>query len=236
MAQTTLKACIPAHPARGLSTTFYRPPPLRTIGTYDDDEFFNNVALNMISRYEALNLTVQEAIYSTLICPRSRASFYEGLCSRISRTSSMSPSVRSLVQSMKSIFDKELKKIVDSESPGGFYSKQQAFPDFDCPPITPRSILRVSSSGSAASVGNNTAKAAQVATKKKKQSSKRMFFPDSSGDSKGRGFFRTRKVQNIDWKMAEAITQVQSLRLDGDERTPTNRPVSGLGYQPPRLC
>jgi hypothetical protein len=193
------------------TTNYDRPPPLRTVGTYDDDDFFNNVALNMLSRYEALNLSVSEAICSTLVSPKHRASFYEGLCSRLSRASHMhmSPSQRSLIQNTKKVFGRELRRIVESECTDNFGTYLKQSPEFNnnLPPTTMRH------------------------SEKKKKG--RRFFPDS--DSKAGGFFRSRKVQNIDWKLAEAIQQVQSLRLDGDTAMVQNDRTANVCYQPPQL-
>ena len=186
-----------------VGVSYYRPPPLRTVGTYDDDEFFNNVALNMLSRYEALNLSASEAIWSTLVSPRNRASFLEGLYTRSARTSSMSPSVRSLIQNTTDAFGRELRKIVESETPGGTYAKES--PCFEnLPPTTPRHVAR----------GHSGAFSMPTGGKKKSRS----FFPDCDskpGTCTG-SLFRSRKVQNLDWKLTEAIQQVQALKLDGD--------------------
>jgi hypothetical protein len=54
--------------------------------------------------------------------------------------------------------------------------------------------------------------------------SRRFFFPES-------GFFGGRKVKNIDWKLTEAVQQVQSLRLDGS--SDHNTPKNNSAYDPP---
>lgn len=217
-----------AHPSSSegtvVGTTDYRPPPLRTVGTYDDDEFFNNVALNMLSRYEALSLSASEAICSTLVSPKTRASFLEGLHTRLARASSMSPSARSLIQNTTKVFGQELRRIVESESPCSSYGKQSPCFDRNLPPATPRHVLRGPNSVTC-SLPSTTG-----ADKKKKKV--RRFFPDCDSKSVGGGFFRTRKVQNIDWKLAEAIQQVHTLSLDGDN----TREQRKACYQPPQMC
>jgi len=89
-----------------------------------------------------------------------------------------------------------------------YYDSNRGFP-----PKTPRHVAGPTSSGSSSQ-------------KKKKR---RSFFPDCESV-----LFRSRKVKNIDWKMAEAIEQVQSLRLDGEGSNNTAR-KDGVGYRPPKL-
>ena len=192
-----------------------RPAPLRTVGTYDDDAFFSNVALNMISRYDALSISLSEAICSVLVSPRSRASFLDGLYCRLSRPAQVSPTTHSLAQKTNEIFGQELRRLVEhgsSENPPHYYPKHS-----ECnrgfPPKTPRHVVGPTSSGSSSQ-------------KKKKR---RSFFPDCDSV-----LFRSRKVKNIDWKLAEAIEQVQSLRLD-NEGQPNSDRNDGAGYRPPQL-
>ena len=205
----------------GIVFTFWRsimsrrPPPLRTSGTFDDDEYFNSVALNMLARYQALNLSSSETIRSSLPSAKIRASFFEGMCSRLARASGMPPSIQTLLLSTKEAFGDELNVMVESEN---HFQVHTSFPSGNgvdsLPPITPR----------------HTAKsfASRVFGQSSTKKNNRSFFPD--GDSKP-GLFRTRKVQNIDWKMAEAIQQVQTLRLDGQ-----NSPQKRLrAYEPPQL-
>lgn len=199
----------------------FRPPPLRTATTYDDDEAFNNVALNLLSRYEALGLTIRETISSTLIQPKDRASFFQGLCARRARSCHSSPSTVCLIQSIDKTFGRTLKAMVDEENSEnhsfGYYKRQVTE---DPPPITPRHILGPMSSGSGSSMSN-----AGSSVKKTKRS--RRFFPDC--DAMGGGLFRSKRVQNIDWKLVSAIEQVDALRLDGDAKS------TGVRYEPPRL-
>ncbi|GAX13634.1 hypothetical protein FisN_14Lh355 [Fistulifera solaris] len=116
-----------------VSVGYSRPPPLRTTGTYDDDEFFNSVALNLLARYEALNLSFQEAICCTLVSAESRLSFWEALSSRITRSEHLSPSTQSLVQKTHQLFHVELKRMLDNEL--DMTAKKS-------PPTAPRHITR----------------------------------------------------------------------------------------------
>jgi hypothetical protein len=54
---------------------------------------------------------------------------------------------------------------------------------------------------------------------RKKDKARRFCFDD--------GFFRSRKIQNLDFRLVETISQVQSLRLDGMETLPS--------YEPPAM-
>jgi hypothetical protein len=196
-----------------------RPPPLRTSSTYDDDEAFNNVALNLLSRYEALKLSVEEALSSTLVSPKQRASFLDGLCARRYRSSHhMSPNTASLVSGVERVFGKALKDMVENESHGG------------------NTVYHL----------HNNPHASGRSTKKKKH---RRFFPeiDASSSSSastrssggGGALFRKRRIQNIDWRLTEAIERVESLRLDGDTPPPHQGQQGGgfVGtgsYEPPR--
>jgi hypothetical protein len=193
----------------------FRPPPLRTSDTYDDEDAFKNVSLNLLSRYEALELSASETIKSTLISPQERISFHEALCIRRCRSLHVSPSNASLVERVDKTFGSDLLKIIRDES-GGEESRSWGKRQFGCPPTTPRAIQNSTSSGSESRH--------DVFEKKTRR---RRFFPDS--DSKGGGFFRSRRVKNIDWNIAEAVSQVQSLRLDGSQDTPK----CDSTYQPP---
>jgi hypothetical protein len=199
-----------------------RPAPLRTVGTYDDDAFFNNVALNMISRYEGLSLSISEALICTLASPRNRSSFLDGLCSRLARTSQLSPLSLSLVQKTDQLFGHELRKIVElgfSENPSQHHHHKQGTYGRSFPPKTPRHVMGPSSSGS------NSQSSSGYGKKKKSRS----FFPDCEAS-----FFRSRKVQNIDWKLTEAIEHVKCLRLDGDDNGNDHQSANS-GYLPPKL-
>lgn len=156
-------------------------PPLRTSSTYDDDEAFNRIALNLLSRFEALPMSAKDAIQSVLLSPASIASFLEGLNTRKARSSLMSPSTSCLIHRIDATFSADLHKLVEKNSS-------------ICPPRlhdtchAPRRLRR--------------------------------FFSDSDCLP----VFRARKVQNIDWRMAEAIEHVEALQLDEPPR---------VGYKPP---
>jgi hypothetical protein len=195
-----------------------RPPPLRTSSTYDDDEAFNNVALNLLSRYETLGLTAQEAILATLFDHGQRASFYEALCIRLDRFTHLSPNTTSLVQCVQEKFEKVLKEMILSETKGAPYC-------YTNKPVAPRGNIGC--------------------CRNMKQLVQRRFFPEGGGDKQQSSnssnsnnnsiLFGSskRRVQNIDWKMAEAIQQVHQLRLDG--MSPIQQPnhPKNVVYEPP---
>jgi Zn-dependent oligopeptidase len=199
-----------------------RPPPLRTSSTYDDDEAFNNVALNLLSRYESLGLTAQEAIIATLIDNNQRASFYEGLCYRLDRSSHLSPNTSSLVKCIYQTLGKELKDLVTSDSKSGAY--------FGNKPVTPRSNV-----GYCRNVKQLVQRRFFPENNAMDKQSQQMVSPSLNG-SVGAGVTlfgnNKRRVQNIDWKMAEAIQQVNHLRLDGT--SPITQQMKHVGvYEPP---
>lgn len=108
-------------------------------------------------------------------------------------------------------------------------------PCYSMKPPTPRATSTSSTNGKETTSnieGQQQAQANDPTTcnqQEKKQFS-RMFFPDSSKGTVG--FFRKRRVQNIDWKLAEAVQCVENLRLDGDTSGATPRQVGG-SYEPP---
>jgi hypothetical protein len=188
-----------------------RPPPLRTCSTYDDDEAFNNVALNLLSRHNTLGLSATEAILATLIDTNQRSSFYEALCIRLDRLAHLSPNTASFVHCLNENIGKELREMVLAENKGEpCYAKK---------PVTPRGIGYC---------------------RNMKQKVNRRFFPDGEkgmvsspipSTATGGGIFGSkRRVQNIDWKLAEAIQQVNHLRLDGSQTSP---PQKMNGYEAP---
>ena len=192
-----------------------RPPPLRTSSTYDDDEAFNNVALNLLSRHDTLGLTAQEAILATLFDHSQRASFYEALCIRLDRVTHLSPNTTSLVQRVHEKLGKDLKQMILSESTGApcFYTNK---------PVAPRGNIGY--------------------CRNMKQLMQRRFFPEGGDNNKQQSSSNNytmifgsskRRVQNIDWKMAEAIQQVHQLRLDG--ASPMQQPnySKNVVYEPP---
>lgn len=202
-----------------------RPPPLRTSSTYDDDDAFNNVALNLLSRHETLGLSSTEAILATLINAKQRASFYDGFCARLDRSSHLSPNTASLVESLERSFGKELKGMVMEECKGQPY--------YTTKPVCPRHTVVPcgDNSGNSSATTSTTTTCHNAAAKKK--SNPRRFFPDvdkTAAPSMGL-FGSKRRVQNIDWKLAEAIQQVEHLRLDGLD-SPLRQHTTGYG--PPR--
>lgn len=190
-----------------------RPPPLRTSNTYDDDEAFSNVALNLLSRHDTLGLTAQEAILATLFDHSQRVSFYEGLCIRLDRFTHLSPNTTSLVQCVHEKLGNDLKQMILSESKGApcCYTNK---------PVAPRGNI-----GYCRNV---------------KQLVQRRFFPEggdkqqiSSGNNTILFGGSKRRVQNIDWKMAEAIQQVNQLRLDGMSPMQQQIHTKTVVYEPP---
>jgi hypothetical protein len=191
-----------------------RPPPLRTSDTYDDEDAFKNVALNLLSRYEALELSASETIRATITSPQERLSFHEALCIRRSRALHVSPSNASLVERVDKIFGSDLLKLIREDN-GGEEIRSWGKRQFGCAPTTPRAIQNSTSSPECRY---------EIFEKKTRR---RRFFPDS--DTKSGGFFRSRRVKHIDWSLADAVSQVQSLRLDGSQDTPKGDST----YQPP---
>jgi hypothetical protein len=190
-----------------------RPPPLRTSSTYDDDEAFNNVALNLLSRHDTLGLTAQEAILATLFDHSQRASFYEALCIRLDRFTHLSPNTTSLVQCVQEKFGKDLKQMVLSESKGAPYN-------YTSKPVAPRGNIGY--------------------CRNMKQLVQRRFFPEGGDKQQSTASSNTtifgsskRRVQNIDWKMAEAIQQVNQLRLDGMSPMQQQNHSKNMVYDPP---
>lgn len=196
-----------------------RPPPLRTTNTYDDDDVFNKLALNLLSRYGALGLSVRETLHSTLITPQDRASFMEALLNRKGRMPSMSPQTASLIHDVDRLFGNELKSLVDAEHvtlKRQNYHGSTSSSSRDSVRSTNRDSCNESLSASGGVGG--------VANKKCKS---RRFFPESGEPTSV--FFRSRRVQNVDWKLVEMTQQVESLQLDGTARPPATHAT----YEPP---
>jgi hypothetical protein len=203
-----------------------RPPPLRTSSTYDDDDAFNNVALNLLSRHEILGLSATEAILSTLINAKQRSSFYDGLCDRLDRSAHLSPNTASLVYSLERTFGKQLKDMTMEECKGQ--------PCYATKPVSPRHTANMFSGNG---MGSNGAYTCRSSISSKKKLTPRRFFPDG-GDKLHAptiGFFggSKRRVRNIDWKVADAIEQVSRLQLDGHD-TPDHQHHQHSSYEPPR--
>jgi len=70
-------------------------------------------------------------------------------------------------------------------------------------------MMSATNSGNGGQNGGVSSGNRRSSSSKKSAKKSRRFFPD------GDGFFRSRRVKNLDWKLVEAISQVQSLRLDG---------------------
>jgi len=260
----------------------FRPPPLRTARTYDDDDAFNAVAANLLSRHRIHDndnsaATIEAIIRLALPRRQERASFLEGIQHRrlSARFAHLPATTKSLVADVDKAFGVQLRKIVDAETASVKRQQQHQQPGGNA------IMMMGSSSGSRNHHHNNHQQHHSGAhqgssggqqhhhhhhhshhnnTSSHKQQSKksRRFFPDhhSHGDSSTVGstsssssvsssssfFLRSRKVQNIDFKLVEAISQVQSLRLDGAV-TPTTtaqhhqqsqRP-SPHEYEPPSM-
>lgn len=198
-----------------------RPPPLRTSSTYDDDDLFNNVALNLLSRHEILGLSVTEAILATLVKSTQRTSFFDGMCVRLDRSSHLSPHTASLVNSLDRIFGKELLDMTTEECKGQ--------PCYTTKPVSPRHTMTFSGAPSCRHDASNG---------KKKAAATRRFFPDGADKASAvtvptLGFFggSKRRVRNIDWSVADAIQQVQCLQLDGFD---TSKQSAGI-YKAPHM-
>lgn len=228
---------------------------LQTVNSYDCDESFSIVALNLLSRYEYFGMKPEDAILETLVTPRERLGFLEALNVRKMYTYQtqhhLSPSTLNLVQTLDSNFGEDLTRMVERESP------------------TMASSASAENTGRLANVADNTAHMAGdtmfrqhpcVKTQRKNVEERHskargsrstrgnlgkraFFFPDTTGFF---GVTTSSKVtaRNIDWKLTEAIEQVSSLRLDGMAMSPTATAstVSGtstsstaLSYVPPTV-
>jgi hypothetical protein len=198
-----------------------RPPPLRTSSTYDDDETFTNVALNLLSRFECLHLTTREAILSALISPQQRASFLDGICLRLDRASHLSPKTLSLVHSLERLLGRELRDMVYAEA--NINGEQPCC--YTTKPVTPRHTAQNQHHHPHQSTSMSSTMTCRSNTKKS-----RRFFPDCDSFFLGG---RKRRVQNIDWKLAEAVQQVENLRLDGSSPSPSPPPPPTNSYVPP---
>lgn len=199
----------------------YRPPPLRTARTYDDDDAFGAVALNLLSRRGAMDLSASEAIRSTLARRQERASFLEGLQHRRLHFARLSPGTANLVQEVDRVFGAELRRIVEAETAS--VKRQELLLQDSSNAMVMGGAVGSGSRNHHAGSGvyhhqHNHQHGQHQHHQKQPNKKSRRFFPDhgeASAASAGSSFFRSRKVQNIDFKLVEAISQVQSLRLDG---------------------
>lgn len=101
----------------------HRPPPLRTCSTYDDDETFHKVGLNLLSRYEttaATHSSTKDILLTTLQSPKQRASFLEGLSLRLDRCMTQNNNNNNnivminpqLIMALETTFGKDLRDLV----------------------------------------------------------------------------------------------------------------------------
>ena len=184
------------------------PPPLKgVVSKYHDDESFMAISLNLLARYDALNLTASESIVSTLITIDDQMAYYEALSTRVSQLRSVGGYTScSMIQRLEQEFGDAL---------GQLCSKHQA----PCPgsvhaPMTPRHDR------------NHTGfKSIFLNTRKNGQG--RRFFPDL--EPRPHHHFTHAKVRNIDWQLASAVQQVESLSLDG----PSVEKRDFASYHPP---
>lgn len=200
---------------------FYRPPPLQICTTTkyfeDDEEQFTKTALHLLSRYEGLNLTVSEAIKSTLQCTEERAAFLEALLTiRQQHQQGKTTTSLDLIDTIYQTFGEELISICSQDKlnvehpPKVPFLRSSSMPmednncngnslgndfhHYDKPmrPITTRHETTTTSLHPMDAFRGNRRR--------------RCFFPDSEP-----------KIRNIDWQLASAIQQVVSLSLDGTE-------------------
>lgn len=195
--------------ARAVSDSYRpgdRPSVIQTDNNYDDDESFTMASLNLLSKHEYLSLTPRDAINSTLVFPLERSMYLEALYIRKSRACHLSPSAASLIQNVEKIFGVELKKIVDRES-SATNPHHHYF-----------------HGGKFVQLNANRPPSAPCREKNRRS----FCFGESA-------FFGGCKVKSLDWKLTEAIEQVQSLRLDGSPAAPqtgTYTPPQQLGRIP----
>lgn len=169
---------------------------VQTANTYDDDESFTMVSLNLLSKHEYLSLTPNDAINSTLVFPADRSMYLEAIQQRKSHACHLSPRQASMLESVFTIFGAELKKIVERET---LVANPYQGGKFNLSTKRPGSPSR--------------------------EKNRRSFcFGESA-------LFGGCKVKKLDWKLTEAIEQVQSLRLDGAPSPSSN--ISGGSYTPP---
>lgn len=177
-----------------------RPSVIQTDNNYDDDEYFTMASLNLLSKHEYLSLTPRDAINSTLVFPVERSTYLEALYIRKSRVCHLSPSAADLIQNVEKIFGVELKRIVDRES---------------C-------LTNPHHHGDGRFFHSNSHN--RPPTTPCREKNRRSFcFGESA-------FLGGCSVRGIDWKLTEAIEQVQSLRLDGSPAAPT----ASNTYTPPQ--
>jgi hypothetical protein len=174
-----------------------------------NDEMFLNISLNMLARYEALNLTAKEAIESTLVSPEDRSAYYQALSFRLAHITGLREnSLTSVILRIDEEFGVELKAMVTALA--GNKPKPIQAPMTPCNARNPGRLTRF------------------LIPLKGAQKVQRCFFPENDGRT-SRSVMNSKKVRNIDWHLATAVQQVVSLSLDGSQ--PEKR---GLAcYKPP---
>ncbi|KAL7575950.1 hypothetical protein ACA910_000745 [Epithemia clementina (nom. ined.)] len=241
------------------SSSSSRPSLIRTKCSFDgNDETFSLVALNMLSRYTYFGLSPADAICDTLVTPRERSCFLEALSVRKMYSNQqhhhLSPSTVSLIQTVDDNFGKDLVRIVEMEGGPSVMtfttygtgigadlstatSQQQQQRQGMChrQPTSRRCSEDRRSSCRSKKGGTSSGKRVRA-----------FFFPEHHHSAAGGMFGATTKgggkgtttVRNIDWKLAEAIEQVNNLTLDGMHASPTATEAStisssSLAYEPP---
>ena len=186
---------------------------------YHNDDAFTNVSLNLLARYEQLNLTATESIQATLASHEERSAFYEALCFQKSQISQMGAySASSMLQKIDEAFGAELKSMCMPHHQAAGPTTHEHVPA----PMTPRNDRNPATANSFHHFLNPRGVRQQ-------QAQPRCFFPDSGPRSSR--YLMQKKVQNIDWQLAQAVQQVVSLSLDGPAAK-TETP-SFARYEPP---
>ena len=179
-----------------------------------DDETFVNISLNLLVRYEALDLTAGEAIKAILISLEEQKAFNEALCARIAKISHGGEcSAPAIVQKIYDVFGNDLRGMC---SPQHLTALQIPGPGIVEAPMTPRN-------------NRNPACFHRILNPRKFMKDQRCnFFPESDPKSSRR--LMKAKVRNIDWHLASTVQQVVSLSLDAPE-PPEKRDF--ICYEPP---
>jgi hypothetical protein len=179
-----------------------------------NDDVFLNLSLNMLAKYEALNLTAKEAIESTLVSPEDRSTYYQTLSFRLARIAGAANLSSSMILRIDEEFGAELKAMFTAHE--GNKPGQLQAPMAPCNARNPGRLTRFL----------NPLKGAQKV--------QRCFFPEHEGRT-NRSMMNSKKVRNIDWHLATAVQQVVSLSLDGsqpEKRGPAcYKPPSPMQYQ-----
>ena len=189
---------------------FSNPPSLTGIKSkFHDDEAFMKVSLNLLARFEALDLTAAESIESTLVSPDDQLAYYEALCAKLSqiRTVGGYPT-GSMIQKLDQQFSTELRDLCSLNfSGGGVTQSVQA-------PMTPRN-------------GRNQESLQAFFLNRRHNTQARRFFPDIE-PTPNRPMKRN-MIRNLDWHLATAMQQVVSLSLDAAPTEKRDIPC----YNPP---